>query len=209
MKDPPPEVKALLFDADWVIQRIPPDWVSCIEELIDPDTDKKSFLVEVFEAEGQCMTGQADFEIELSKVLKRWGVKVHVDEAARIWHKILPDPDILRYIRQLRSAGVLVCLATNQHYYRYRFMVNELGYGQMFDYLFASCEMGIAKPSEAYFIKICQQLDFSASNLLFIDDIAVNVESARSCGLFAERFHLVGNQGEFEKILSKYNFNIA
>lgn len=56
MKDPP-EVKALLLDADWVIQRIPPDWVSYIERLIDPDTDKKSFLIEIFEAEGQCMTG--------------------------------------------------------------------------------------------------------------------------------------------------------
>lgn len=206
MKDPP-EVKALLLDADWVIQRIPPDWVSYIERLIDPDTDKKSFLIEIFEAEGQCMTGQADFEVELSKVLTRWGSKVHVDEAARIWHKILPDPDILRCIRALRSAGELVCLATNQHDYRYRYMANELGYGQMFDYLFASCKMGVAKPSKLYFVKICQQLDLSASNLLFIDDIAENVESARSCGLFAERFHLVENRGEFENILSKYNFN--
>lgn len=204
-----PEIKVLLLDADWVIQRIPPDWISYIEQLIAPDTDKKSFLVEIFEAEGQCMTGQADFEIELSKVLNRWGCKVHADEVAKIWHKILPDPDILRCIRQLRSAGELVCLATNQHYYRYRFMVNELGYGQMFDYLFASCEMGVAKPSKLFFIKICQQLDLPASNLLLIDDIAKNVESARSCGLFAERFHLVENRGEFEKILSKYDFKAA
>ncbi|QUY45773.1 HAD family hydrolase [Acaryochloris marina] len=207
MKDPP-EIKALLLDADWVIQSIPPDWLSCIERLIDPDADKQSFLVEVFEAESQCITGQADFEIELSKVLNHWGSKVHVDDAARIWHKILPDPDILRYVRQLRSAGELVCLATNQHHYRYRFMTNELGYGQMFDTLFASCEMGIAKPSESYFIQICQQLDLSASNLLFIDDITRNVESAKSCGLFAERFHLVENRGAFEEILAKYNFNV-
>jgi HAD superfamily hydrolase (TIGR01509 family) len=51
---------------------------------------------------------------------------------------------------------------------------------------FASFEMGLAKPEPASFQFIVEQLNINPKSILFLDDNIVNVEAARSRGLYAE-----------------------
>lgn len=51
--------------------------------------------------------------------------------------------------------------------------------------VFASCDIGLRKPDAAAFRFVVDAIGVPASRLLFFDDLAVNVEGARACGIRA------------------------
>src|SRR5690606_38703658 len=128
-----------------------------------------------------CLTGSADFEISLSEVLSRWNVDASPAYVKGIWTQIVPDQEILGVVASLRSTGVAVALATNQHAYRADFMARKLGYLSSFDHLLFSCELGSAKPSAEYFFAALARVGFEPREALFIDDHEANVLAARGC----------------------------
>jgi FMN phosphatase YigB (HAD superfamily) len=52
----------------------------------------------------------------------------------------------------------------------------------MFDFRFLSFELGFAKPDQAIFRAVADRLPFSRDRILYLDDVAVNSEAARSFG---------------------------
>ncbi len=56
-----------------------------------------------------------------------------------------------------------------------------------FEHLFLSYETGLLKPDEDAFAHVVSTLGAAPDTILFFDDSALNVESARRCGLQAER----------------------
>jgi glucose-1-phosphatase len=62
----------------------------------------------------------------------------------------------------------------------------------LFDFRFLSFEMGLLKPDREVFDHVVRVTDVPASCLLFLDDNALNVESARAVGLDAIRVRGVG-----------------
>ena len=65
-----------------------------------------------------------------------------------------------------------------------------LGYDDLFDESFYSCELGVAKPDPDFFGAALDRLDAPAPAVLFVDDSAVNVAAAREVGLAAECWHV-------------------
>jgi putative hydrolase of the HAD superfamily len=55
----------------------------------------------------------------------------------------------------------------------------------LFDRVFYSQEMGLAKPSAAIYQQLLLELDTKASRVLFFDDLLANVEGAASVGIQA------------------------
>ena len=204
-----PEIQAVLFDADGVLQRTKPDWLSRLKQLCGDPDNVEQFLTDVFDAELPCLVGVGDFESALAKVLKQWNSAGTASEALNIWTMIDPDDTVFELIRALRSNGMLVALATNQQQHRANYMLNELGYADEFDHVFCSCRLGYAKPSAKYFEKVLEILDLPAESALFIDDHEENVEAAKKVGLQAAWYRLDEGIAAMVRLLNRYGLPIS
>ena len=122
----------------------------------------------------------------LPGLLERWGIPDAYDDMVRVWLSIQPVEDARALVDVVRRSGVPCYLASNQDAHRARFMQENLGYPDLLDGAFYSCDLGAAKPESAYFEAILARLALSADQVLFIDDKDANVEAAREAGLAAE-----------------------
>ena len=93
---------------------------------------------------------------------------------------------------RLREAGLGVHLGTNQHRQRGELMRAGLGYDDHFDVSCYSWELGTKKPEPAYFEIAVERIGAAPAQVLFVDDVAANVEAARAVGLHAVHWHLDG-----------------
>jgi putative hydrolase of the HAD superfamily len=204
-----PTIRAVLLDADGVVQLPGSAWSASLGELCGDPGRADEFRADVFAAEKPCLTGATDFEAALGQVLRRWQSTVSVEVALRVWTEIEPATDILDLVHFLRSSGISVSLATNQQAHRAHFMTNSLGYRAYFDHLLYSCELGFSKPSVEYFSSAVAKIAFEPSEVLFIDDYEANVSAARSCGLHGAVFHLSEGVGRIHEILKGYGLDVS
>ncbi len=175
-------VRAVLLDADGVVQHAGPEWSERLTALAGP-----TFIAEAFAAERACLRGTADFREALLGVLHRSGVEADVDALLAIWQDVVVDAEVLDLVAEIRRAGIGCYLATNQHVQRGEHMRSTLGYERHFDDCFYSYRLGLAKPDPAYFRAIVAELGIPAGSAVFIDDVEANVRAAREAGLASYR----------------------
>lgn len=176
-------IKAVLFDADGVIQSAAGDFIQRLESLVPERQDE--FVADVFAAEKPCATGEADFPSQLAKVLERWQVATPVPEVLSIWRNIQLIEGLPGLLGKIQQRGIRVALATNQQAYRMDYMRGDLGLNALFDDSFYSCEVKAKKPAAEFFQAALQKLDLPAAQCLFIDDSEANVAGAKQQGLQA------------------------
>lgn len=179
-----PPLRAVLFDADGVLQRRRPGLVRGLLRLGGP-----RFLVDVIRAEVRCLTGEHDFPDALAEAMLRHRVAGDPARVARGWLDIEVDPRRLDLVDGLRAHGVRVALATNQHRFRGTHMRERLRLDDHFDTAYYSFELGAAKPDAAFFSHILGDLGEEPAATLFVDDLPGNVRAARALGIDA-RLHL-------------------
>ena len=203
MKDKP-DIQAVFFDADGVLQRNTEGWIDRVRKLSGEDSKSDEFLTDLFNAERPCMLGEAEFENELASVLRNWNSNVDASEAIQLWTEIEPSADVRALISAVRKRGVKVALATNQQRYRANYMLDELGYSEEFDYTFCSYALGFTKPSRDYFAETISRTGLEADQILFIDDSEHNVQAAKGEGIQAIQFDLSHGVAALEAILKRY-----
>jgi putative hydrolase of the HAD superfamily len=178
-------IQAVILDADGVVIH-PWRFARYLERehAITPEMTR-SFFRTSFE---DCLVGRADIEDVLPPFLHEWGWRGSLDEFLKTWFEVddAVDTQVIDVIRPLRRSGVLCCLATNQERRRTAYMRTEMGFSEVFDRLYFSCELGCQKPDSAYYGAIERDLGLAGDGILFWDDAAVNVESARDTGWNAE-----------------------
>jgi putative hydrolase of the HAD superfamily len=94
------------------------------------------------------------------------------------------DEATVQVVRELKEAGMRVVVGTNvidAHYNIHR----KLGQYDIFDHVYASHLMGIAKPDPAFYTSLLKEEGIDASDAFFTDDMAENVAAASSLGLNA------------------------
>jgi len=178
-----PPVRALLMDADGVMQYPRRGWLTEMLRLGGP-----RFLADVFRTEKTTLTGQVDLYPLLAELLERDGRECTPDDILEVWCRIDPDELMLRMIDRVRTAGVVTALATNQQSYRGSYMLANLPYDDHFDHQFHSFQVGLAKPDPAYFTRVTEALGVAPEEAVFVDDMEVNVRGARRAGLRAVHF---------------------
>lgn len=176
-------VRALLMDADGVVQYPRPGWLREMARLGGP-----GFIPEAFTRELATLTGKVDLREELVGILERRGRTCSVDEILEIWYRIELDDVVLGIVDRVRAAGVVTALATNQQSYRGAYMKTNLGHDRHFDHQFHSYDLGLAKPDPAYFAHIVEALGIEPQEAVFVDDVLANVRGARAVGLNAVHF---------------------
>lgn len=189
MPDPAPRVRALLLDADGVMQANPDGWLDAVTRYVAPD-QRRRFADDLFATERDAMLGRRRFAEVLDEVCARWGVTDHAEDLRRLWRRVEVDPAMVRLVRELRDAGLPCHLATNQNDERAAYLREELGFGDLFDAVFASCELGVLKSDDGFFDRVLDELGLPAGDVLLVDDSQEYVASARRAGLRAEAWCL-------------------
>lgn len=173
-------ISAVLFDADGVLQYPKPGAPERFAELIGPSMT----LPDLWAVEAPSLTGG----VELRTVLRaHFGPDSDalIDALCLNWTQIETDPDALDVVRDVRATGMRVGLATNQQRHRGSWMQRNFPYDSLFDDLFYSFEVGVAKPDPEFFAIIVERLEVPAREVVFIDDVPANVDAARRVGINA------------------------
>lgn len=181
------KIKALLIDADGVIQHMKVPWEDAFAELLETDdaTVIQRFTAEIYAAEATGLTHAEGFEDALTRTLTSWNLSDKFENVVAAMRNIQTDDSIISIIQSLRRKGMGCYLASNQEAGRARHMSEQLRYSSLFDREFYSCFLGVAKPDRRFFEKALSLTEGDASSTLFLDDKLENVESARRTGLHA------------------------
>jgi putative hydrolase of the HAD superfamily len=95
----------------------------------------------------------------------------------------LINTEMLQVLRSVRSQATVALLSNGTTRLRRDLAVLDLT--DEFDVIFNTAEIGIAKPDPAVFHHVLNELESTAAETLFIDDLAMNVQGARSIGITA------------------------
>lgn len=183
----PAPPRHLLLDADGVVQHRPGGWQGVLaDHTDDPDGLFGDLVIE----EAPTLSGAGAFLPVLAEALRRRGIRADPAQVyADVWGRVEAHAAVLAWVGELRSSGVAVHLASNQHPERAELMRHRLGYDRHFDTCFFSCEVGAAKPTAEFFDRVLASLGVSAGEVAFVDDSAANTRAARRLGLRAVTWH--------------------
>lgn len=177
-------IKAVLFDADGVLQRPTMRWRLAFETLLQISGEELDRVTqELCEIEASCLENENDFVSAISRKLASRGLAHRLESLMSIFNGIDMISDVVDVIAQIRRAGTPCYLATNQQSHRANHMSTQLNYHGLFDQEFYSCQMGAAKPKPEFFVHILNTLDLSADEVLLVDDREENTRSASGVGL--------------------------
>ena len=182
MDAPTGPVRAVLVDADGVLQTNPDGWLEEVRGFVAAE-DGKDFTDHLFGAEERAMTGSVSFADVVAEVTAHWGIGDRAEELVGHWRRIEVCADTVAVLRELRAAGVGCHLVTNQNDLRAAYMRAELGYADLLDSTFVSCELGVLKDDPRFFEQVLAVLGLPATEVLLVDDKDRFVDVARSVGL--------------------------
>jgi putative hydrolase of the HAD superfamily len=143
----------------------------------------------LFELETGRMT-EADFLGRLGRVLsENAGREIALHGfGERYFAELHPNDELIAHLRRLRDGGLRLALLTNnvrewEPLWRPKLPVDEL-----FEVVVDSAFVGMRKPDPEIYELTLERLGVPASACLFLDDIDVNVETARSLGMTGVHF---------------------
>lgn len=149
-------------------------------------------ILPFFENEFQdCLVGRADLKHELAKYTAQWDWEKSVDDLVAYWFQTQSTRDerIIESVQHLRARRIRCSIQTNNERYRVEYLTKTLGLRNAFDDIFASYELGSAKPSQTFWRSIYDRLGRpTKTEVLVWDDDPENVESARRFGFAAELY---------------------
>lgn len=188
-------IKNIVFDLGGVlahltretaIERFKSLGVHEVVEMLDPYLQSGSFLA----VEDGSMSKE-DFRKDLST---RAGRELTHDDIAWAYLGFLAEvPQYkLDYIEKLRKDyNIYILSNTNPYVMEYSesdlFCEKGLPLSYYYDMKFASCEMGVVKPSKDIFLKMIEEAKLNPKETLFIDDGPRNIEIASSLGFITYR----------------------
>lgn len=100
------------------------------------------------------------------------------------WHEvnITPMPAMGELVRELKEAGRGIYLCSNASL-RLRVYQNRIPGIEYFDGILVSAEEKLLKPEPEIFERLFEKFSIRPEESFFIDDLAVNIEGARRCGM--------------------------
>lgn len=158
----------------------------------------------LWKAEGPALRGDEPFTDGIRRALAKLQLSEHFTAIVDSWTHVDVDPAAFALVDRVRAAGTMCALASNQHDERRRHMVEVMGYADHFDRLYFSSDLGVAKPEPEFFARVSTDLGLPVEDLLFIDDLEMNVQAAREVGLRAVRHDPNDGAAGLERILTEY-----
>ena len=99
-----------------------------------------------------------------------------------------PHEEVVAILRELRATGLRLLAMTNWSAETFPFAVPRYPFLEWFEAVIVSGQERLVKPDPAIFRLLIDRHGVEPARTAFIDDAAVNVESAQSLGFRAIRF---------------------
>ena len=155
--------------------------------------------------------GNITSEAFLTLVLSHCGKGITREDVIEAWNACigLIPKERLDMIKELRQKGYHTHLLSNTNDLHWeeikRRYFSEEGYTckDLFDYVFVSHEVHLAKPESAIYHHAVHEIGRPAEQCLFIDDTLLNVEAARQEGMQGAWLDL-SKQDNLKSILNKF-----
>ena len=154
----------------------------CRAEGLDPDTVRDRFMQDKAARDllGELEEGRitnAEFEARFGAML---GVQEHEGMIARLFAGMEHDEPMFEAVAAARRAGIRTGLVSNswgeEGYDRTRF-------GELFDTLVISGEIGIRKPAPEIYALAAERLGVPPERCVFVDDLPGNLKPAAAIGM--------------------------
>ncbi len=129
-------------------------------------------------------------EMDDTAFWRRFSLRAGVFPAENYWATLFKprlDAPTEHIVRELRARGARVVCGTNTIATHYA-IHDALGQYAMFDRVYASHLMGVAKPEAAFFEAILSAERVPPNRAFFVDDYVENVEAACSLGILSRRY---------------------
>lgn len=139
---------------------------------------------------------------------ERTGIKIQVPEGGWLLRGFEPrlDQETVDLVFHLKQAGYRVVCATNTISIHYAWHIAHGQYA-MFDKVYASHLMHEVKPEAGFYKAVVAGEGVQAGEVFFCDDNQINVDGARKCGLYAERYVSAGQiAGALRELGLKFSF---
>jgi putative hydrolase of the HAD superfamily len=99
-----------------------------------------------------------------------------------------PNDELFAYYRKLHARGLRFAMLTNnvrewEPYWRAKLPIDDI-----FETVVDSAFVGVRKPDPAIYAIVLERLGLEAAECAFVDDLAVNVDAARSLGFAGVHF---------------------
>ena len=184
--------RAVLFDVDGVLvhgyHARPERQIRWDENLlsdlgVDPERFRTEFIYSVFVR--KVIVGQMPLVEALDQVLPSLGYRGATMDFVSYWlsHDSHVNQPLLDAARRLGQASdTRLYIATNQDHMRAQWLWLTLGFGEIFEDIFYSAQLGVLKPEPAYFAAIESRIGRQAEPPLFFDDREDVVAAARAHG---------------------------
>lgn len=181
-------MQTLLFDADGVIIDPPHRFVVYLSHELQLPRDSGSRFFEG--AFRDCLVGRADLKQAIAPFLTLWGWQRSVDDFLQTWFKEEHSVNgpLVDIVQKLRQKGYFCGIATNQERCRLDYMTKNMGFGELFDGIFGSADVGAVKPTFEFYERVTNRLDVRPEEIIFWDDSEGNVAGARAFGWQAKHF---------------------
>ncbi|MDR2096065.1 MAG: HAD family phosphatase [Treponema sp.] len=99
------------------------------------------------------------------------------------WKQV--NPKTLRLMKEVKAAGLKLGILSNMPWEFLEMARETMPLFELPDTGIFSCEVGLIKPEAAIYQKLIEALQCKPEEIVFFDDIQVNVESARKQGIKA------------------------
>lgn len=129
---------------------------------------------------------------DLAPFIEPWLQKYHLPFSAasflEYWlsHDMIVCPPVWRWITEQKHKGHHLHIASNQPHVRMDYLWEHYpAWHTLFDHVFTSARLGVAKPDSAFFERVCTLLGTRGDDVCLIDDEYPNIRAARAFGLTA------------------------
>jgi putative hydrolase of the HAD superfamily len=183
-------IHALIFDYGGVLMRtVDPTARRRLERQFNLDRGRAEELVFRSPRWDDVQHGRIDSQAFWADVGERLGLDAGGVEAFRrgFWAGDRPDEELVDHVRHLRHQGHRTALLSNAPADLPEYL-EQLGIADAFDVIVISGAEGVVKPDPEIYRRALDRLDVAPHEAVFVDDMRVNVEAARSVGLHAWRF---------------------
>ena len=126
---------------------------------------------------------------EESKVLSPEQIAKLVILDSKGWSR--PNQATIAWVDQLRGAGLRLGILSNMPPEISRYLLAHCDWLARFDSLTFSCDVGSVKPEPAIYEICLKDMKLAPDEVLFLDDIAVNVDGASAAGMHSLIFDTI------------------